>query len=214
MAHRAASEDSADVVLYADPAELLDDSALRVNARRRRRSLEHPALDLYGGYDNFLVRTALIRSEGYDPNERVVIDSAANVAELCKHLIYADQEHMVTVAVDGAMQLRAIHEVAIGHSSGVGITPQHLIKVAMLTTATAILVVHNHPSGWPRPSQDDLRMAEAASATLECTGITFMDSVIVGDRGWLSIAQDLGKPFKYANSVKADAVRWTVYPWK
>jgi DNA repair protein RadC len=153
------------------------------NPPRRRPTLEHPALDLYAGHDGFLVRTALIRSEKHSDKRPPKVTSGEDAARLCAHLKYADQEHMVVLSLSPLMQLRAIHETAIGQSSGVSQTMLHLVKVAVLTSSSAVIMVHNHPSGDPTPSPDDVKMTKTVLAGLECLGIMLLDHVIVATGG-------------------------------
>lgn len=156
-------------------------------ARRRRRRLEHPSLDLYGGHEGFIVRTALIRAENYDPERRPHIRDAADAALLLRHLVHADQEHLITIALDAGLGVLAIHEAAIGTSTGTIQTPQHLLKVALLAGGLSLVIAHNHPSGKPQPSHDDLQMTAHALVATSCVGLALLDSLIVAAGGWFSI---------------------------
>ncbi|MFC1601154.1 JAB domain-containing protein [Candidatus Sumerlaeota bacterium] len=55
---------------------------------------------------------------------------------------------------------------------------------------TAIIVVHNHPSGDPTPSAEDRRSTEHLKQTSELLGLKFLDHVIVGDDSFFSFAQE------------------------
>lgn len=88
--------------------------------------------------------------------------------------------------MDAGNQVLAIHEAAIGITSSSMTSAQHLSKVALLSGATSLAMVHNHPSGNPKPSADDEVITRKIKATLECIGITFLDHVIVGYDGWYS----------------------------
>ncbi|NIR28727.1 MAG: JAB domain-containing protein [Gammaproteobacteria bacterium] len=209
-----------DAVLYAPAKELtgteLDVDDLRATVtpnryekrgsefkRRGRRELEHAAVDLYGGWDNLLVRTALIRAEKYSDRRLPRIGSSEDVARLCKHLIYADNEHMVTVALDGQSRCRAIHEAAIGPAGHAVFTAQQVLKVAFLTGANAFVMVHNHPSGDPNPSPEDLQATTAVAEAAQCVGLTMLDHVVVAERGFFS--------FSWSGEVRDFANRQEVY---
>lgn len=183
--------EGADFIISMPSEDLADPSPALPNPPRRRATLEHPALDLYAGHDGFLVRTALIRSEKYSDVKRPKIANSEDAASLCSHLRYADQEHLVVLALDGQMKLRAIHEAAIGSSSSTSQTMNHLVKVATLTSSSAVIMVHNHPSGDPRPSPEDIAMTKQVKSGLECLGIVLMDHVIVAEEGATSMA-DMG----------------------
>lgn len=201
----------AGVILYAPASDLVQTERVRPNPDykadrpaklpkpRRRKALEHPALELYGGYDKFLVRTALIRAEGYDATKAVQISSPADVAQLCRHLVYADNEYLVTVALDRGNKLRAINEAGIGPADHVAFTAMQILKVAFLASASALVMVHNHPSGNPMPSGDDMRATQAVRKAADCVGLDVLDHVIVASEGWYSIAsgEEIGR------------VRWT-----
>ena len=50
-----------------------------------------------------------------------------------------------------------------------------------------VIFVHNHPSGDPEPSEDDIRLSERLAQAGEIVGIDVLDHIIVGDRGYLSL---------------------------
>ncbi len=173
-----------DEVLFGPAEEMATPVALAASPNpRRRRAVEHPALDLYAGESKYLVRTALIRAEGYPGRPGPKVTTGEAVARLCAHLVHADQEHMVAIAVDNRMQLRAIHEAAIGGSSSLGVEAQHLMKVAFLTSSTGMFMVHNHPSGSSLPSPEDISLTKHVKSALSCIGLRLVDHVIVSRDG-------------------------------
>jgi DNA repair protein RadC len=96
---------------------------------------------------------------------------------------------MVTVAINNHYKVVAIHEVAIGGRTNTAVAVKDLAKVAMLSGAHAIFMVHNHPSADPHPSNEDLAMTDAAKRHLKCLGIELIDHVIVGAEGHYSIVE-------------------------
>jgi DNA repair protein RadC len=173
------------------PSAALADPPPRARPNRARR-IEHPASDLYAGHDGFLVRTAIIRSDRFTSMRSAPqIMNGEAAAELCEHLAYSDQEHLVILALSSQMRLLAIHETAIGGASGVGQQPLHIIKVGVLVSSTRVIMVHNHPSGDPTPSREDELMTKAVEKALDCVGIILVDHVIVAADGHSSF-RDLG----------------------
>jgi DNA repair protein RadC len=106
------------------------------------------------------------------------------VAKLCQHIAMMDQEYMVTIAVSNDMRLMAIHEAAVGGRSRVGTVAVDIIKVPFLTGATALFLVHNHPSGVPIPSVEDFDMTDLVRRATECVGLTLLDHIVVAHEGW------------------------------
>lgn len=222
-----------DVVLYAPTRDLTDTediaaSSLHPNEgepprydptgrrparrrRRRQRALEHPALDLYGGYEGLLVRTALIRSDQYDDRDLPKVETVMDVALLCKHLIHSDQEHVVTIAADVLLHALAINEAAIGPANHASFTAMQVLKVAFLTSARGVFMVHNHPSGDPRPSNDDLMATRAVLKAAECLQLDFLDHIIVGRQGFVSFTQNA--PSLAEAAFSESGRHWRRMPW-
>lgn len=192
----AKKREGADEVIYVPTEELVAESIgetrLRPNAARKKkaaRKFEEPTLDLYGGFDSFLVRTALIRASDYDERNAPQVSSPEEVFALCKHLQQADQEHMVVIAVNNQLKLMAIHESAVGGMSSAAVEARQLLKVGFLAGAPSVFMVHNHPGGKPTPSQDDVQMTKNAKEALKCVGMRLLDHVIVARDGYFSLHQ-------------------------
>lgn len=193
---------AADVVLYAPSSELASSPSCRTARRnpdeypsemtRRRLSREAheiacppESLQVYAGNDGLLVRTALIRSAAYAKNADAapVITGSESISKLCRHLAYADQEHMVVIAIDSRLRAVAIFEAAIGGSMSTQTEMGHVIKIPLLVGTNAAAVVHNHPSGDSWPSKDDVKYTRDVRDALRCIGVKLIDHVIIGLRG-------------------------------
>lgn len=185
----------ADQIIYLPTDQLVEESIGSSKfyapnaAKRKRRFIEEAAVDLYGGYEGFLVRTALIRASDYDQKDAPVVGSPEKVASLTAHLAYADQEHFVVIAVNNQMKLLAIHEAAVGGTSSAAVELKQALKVAFLTSASACFIVHNHPGGSAEPSSDDVVVSSKIKAGMECVGVRFLDSVIVARSGYVSFME-------------------------
>ncbi len=64
--------------------------------------------------------------------------------------------------------------------------PREVVKRALELHATALILVHNHPSGDPTPSKDDIEMTKETQMAARVLGITVHDHVIVGNGLWVS----------------------------
>ena len=191
----------ADVVLRASARDLAESAAYFQNRTRKGGyRLESPApgfasepVTLYDGKERFLVRTALVRHEGFRSGRSPSLNTPRRVAELCRHLAAMDQEYMVTIAVDAGLHLVAIHETAIGQRSRSGVAAVDVVKIPLLTSSPAAFLVHNHPSGDATPSPEDLTTTELARKAVASVGLTLLDHVIVATEGWYSLmSKELG----------------------
>lgn len=189
----------ADDIIVVPVKELVSEtsSAYIPNERAQRRTKQRfevgPAA-LYAGYEKFLVRTALIRAQGYENKKGPTLATAEDVAALVQHLAHSDQEHMVVLPVNARQELLAIFEVAIGGTSSAQIELAHALKVPLLVSAPAVIIVHNHPSGRAEFSHDDVLMTHRLAQGLECIGVKLLDHVLIARDGFVSYTLTRGAP--------------------
>lgn len=81
----------------------------------------------------------------------------------------------------------AYHEVSRGTLDSVLVSPRDVFKAALLANAAAIVVGHNHPSGDPTPSPDDIALTRRLVEAGTLMGIDVLDHVVVGDGGYISL---------------------------
>jgi DNA repair protein RadC len=67
--------------------------------------------------------------------------------------------------------------------------PREIVKKCLQHNATALILAHNHPSGEPAPSREDVAMTEAINRAVQTIGVTVHDHIIVGKGRWLSFRQ-------------------------
>jgi len=144
------------------------------------------ALSLYAGHEALLVRTALIRPPGYKTSDRPRISDPYDVVRLVAHLKHSDQEHFVVISIDAVQTVLAIYEVAIGTRSSAQMDLRDVVKTVVLSGGVGAIIVHNHPSGNPKPSQHDLDTTVQVKAAMSCIGIQLQDHVIVALDGHTS----------------------------
>ncbi len=75
----------------------------------------------------------------------------------------------------------AYHEVSRGTIDSTLAHPREVFKAALLANAAAIVVSHNHPSGDPTPSPDDVELTRRLAAAGEVLGVPVLDHIIIGD---------------------------------
>ena len=90
-------------------------------------------------------------------------------------------EVFIVLCLTTTFHVMAYHEVGRGTLDTVLVNPREVFKAAVLANAAAIVVAHNHPSGDPTPSPDDLDVTRRLAAAGEVLGIAVLDHIIVGD---------------------------------
>lgn len=116
----------------------------------------------------------------YQPRK---INSAQDVAELAgEFLLEADREKFLLICLDTKNQPTHINIVSIGTLNASTVHPREIFKVAILANSAAIILAHNHPSGDPAPSVEDIEVTKRLVEAGEILGIRVLDHVIVGEQ--------------------------------
>jgi DNA repair protein RadC len=119
-----------------------------------------------------------------------VIGSFESVAAWARpRLAPLDHEEVWLLMVDGRNRLVATRRVAQGGLHGCALTPRDVLRPAVRESASAIVLVHNHPSGDPSPSPEDVVMTRAVSQAGEVVAIPLLDHVIVARGGAASLLE-------------------------
>jgi DNA repair protein RadC len=98
-------------------------------------------------------------------------------------------EHFGAVLLDTKHRVIRTAVVAIGTLNSTVVEPRDVFREAMLNTAAAIVVFHNHPSGDPSPSPDDIALTRRLAAVGELMGITVVDHIVLGDARYCSFKE-------------------------
>lgn len=121
-------------------------------------------------------------------SKRQVLASWASVIEYCRAaMAFSEREEFRILFLDKRNQLIADEVQQRGTVDHTPVYPREIVRRALELSATALVLVHNHPSGDPTPSQSDIRMTHDIIAISKPLGITIHDHVIVGRNGHASL---------------------------
>jgi DNA repair protein RadC len=102
-----------------------------------------------------------------------------------------DTEELWLLALDGRHGLRAARRVASGGIHGLHVAPRDVLRIALREAASGFVLVHNHPSGDPTPSDEDVAFTRAVADGALLVGTPLLDHVVVARRQARSLL-DLG----------------------
>jgi DNA repair protein RadC len=120
--------------------------------------------------------------------QRTMLSSWDAVIAYCRtSMAFADKERFRVLFLDKRNQLISDEVQQIGTVDHTPVYPREVIKRALELSATAIILVHNHPSGDPTPSQADIQMTKAIIDIAGPLGISVHDHIIVGKNGHASL---------------------------
>ncbi len=119
---------------------------------------------------------------------RPVLSSWSAVLDYCRTaMAFADKEQLRVLFLDKRNQLIADELQQIGTVDHTPVYPREVVKRALELSSTAIILVHNHPSGDPTPSTTDIEMTKSIAEIAKPLGIAVHDHIIVGKEGHASL---------------------------
>ncbi|OLR55439.1 hypothetical protein BHK98_04795 [Hornefia porci] len=119
---------------------------------------------------------------------RLSASSADEVAGLfMETLRYEKKEHFKSVMVNSRGDVISIDDVSVGELSSAVVHPREVFRQAVRRSAAGLIFVHNHPSGDPTPSEEDILTTKRLIAGGEVLGIRVLDHIVIGDGAYASL---------------------------
>ena len=138
-------------------------------------------------YAGLKIRVQLVR-EGTRQEYGKRISSSQDVVELvAPDLNKYDREVFLSLLLNTKNMPIGVDEVSIGCLNSSIIHPRELFKSAVLASASSLILIHNHPSGDPEPSREDLELTKRLVKAGDLMGIKILDHVIIAGDGYLSL---------------------------
>jgi DNA repair protein RadC len=135
-----------------------------------------------------IIHAAATRLTRGQVQKRQVLSSWSSVLDYCRTaMAFADKEQFRILFLDKRNQLIADEVQQRGTVDHTPVYPREVVKRALELSATAVILVHNHPSGDPTPSRADIVMTEAIVEVAKPLGIVVHDHIIVGKDGHASL---------------------------
>lgn len=126
-----------------------------------------------------------VATDAADPS---TVRSSADVAAwAAARLVTLDHEELWLLALDGRSRLRAVRCVAKGGLHGMGVRPADPLRLALRAAASGFVLVHNHPSGDPAPSAEDVAFTRRVASAAAIVGVPLLDHVVVTREGFASV---------------------------
>ena len=139
------------------------------------------------GYQGYKIGLRLVR-EGLEDYEPVTLSSSRQVYEFMREIEENDRESFYSIHLDGRNKVISCEEVAKGSGGSCPVSPKEVYKAALLTSAQAVIFVHNHPTGDPVPSTQDCDISQTLYDCGQLLGIKVLDNVIIGSGSYYSFA--------------------------
>ncbi|MDQ2688001.1 MAG: DNA repair protein RadC [Armatimonadota bacterium] len=121
---------------------------------------------------------------------RPAIGGPRDVANLLMpDLRYLKKETLKSILMDTKNRVLSIKTVSIGDLSSSIVHPREVFKDAIIASAASLIVAHNHPSGDPTPSADDVAVTKRLMDAGSILGIDLLDHIVIGDGKFVSLKE-------------------------
>ncbi len=119
---------------------------------------------------------------------RQLIRTPVDVHNLLKERMrYCDREHFLAVFLNTKHHVITVETISVGSLNSSLVHPRELFKNSIKRSAAALILVHNHPSGDPAPSIEDIEITRRLVEVGNIIGIQVLDHIIIGENGFVSM---------------------------
>ena len=124
------------------------------------------------------------------PGERPSIHGPSDAAALVQYEMSGlEQEHLRVILLDTRNRVLDVVEIYHGSVNSSQVKVGEVFRPAVRRNAPAIIILHNHPSGDPTPSPDDVAVTRAFIQAGEILNIDVLDHLVIGQAGWVSMKE-------------------------
>lgn len=130
------------------------------------------------------------RIQRYKPSERYVIRSPEDGADyVMEEMRNLKQEHLVALFLNTKNQIIHQQTIFIGSLNSSIVHPREIYREAVKRSAASIICAHNHPSGDPTPSQEDIHVTRRLVDAGKIMGIELLDHLVIGNNKFISLKE-------------------------
>ena len=126
-----------------------------------------------------------------EAGDKVAIKTPEDAVNLVQSRLKDKQkEYFLALLLNTRNQLIKVAEISIGSLDSSIVHPREVFKEAISASAASIIFAHNHPSGDPTASEDDITLTKRLAEVGELMGIDILDHIIIGDKIFLSLKRE------------------------
>lgn len=119
--------------------------------------------------------------------------SPHDVVSFCEpYMRNFEKEHFWALSLNAKNQILRCSEISVGLADAALVHPREVFRVALLSRAISLILVHNHPSGNPKPSRQDIKTTRRLIEAGELLGIPVLDHIVIGATdAWASVLREM-----------------------
>ena len=136
----------------------------------------------------YSIKTSRVKEEDF-PYAGQQLSCTSELLDFARSLRDSDIEKMTAVFLDAQNQVMGIY-IANGTVNQAVVYPREIIRHALLIGSSCIILIHNHPSGHPRPSDADIRLTRAIQEIAKLLDLLVHDHIIIGENNVFSFREE------------------------
>jgi len=110
-------------------------------------------------------------------------------ADFLNEFITSEKEHFICLHLNAQNRVKAYDVIHIGSLTNSIVHPREVLRSAIIASAASVIFIHNHPSGEPEPSIDDIELTNRLCKAFSIVGINVLDHIIISTGGYFSFKQ-------------------------
>ena len=123
--------------------------------------------------------------------ERIKISSPNDAAVvMMEEMRYYKKEYFKIILLDTKNNILKVSEISVGSLNSSIVHPREVFAEAIVNSSSSIILVHNHPSGEPEPSNEDIALTNRLAECGKIIGIKIIDHIIIGDGIFYSFKEE------------------------
>lgn len=133
------------------------------------------------------LKAAFELSKRINITKRERITSPQDAYEVLKPFSFKETEHFGVLTLNRKGFLINVHTISVGGTGKVSVSPKEVFNPAVRDLAEAVILFHNHPSGDPTPSSEDVKITQKLIKAGELIGIEVLDHIVLGRESFISL---------------------------
>lgn len=109
-------------------------------------------------------------------------DDAVNIGKSFMHIHEEPEEYMYMICMNTKNKIIGVFEISHGSVNSSIVSPREVYQKALLANAVSIIMLHNHPSGDPTPSREDIEVTKRLYEAGKILNIQLLDHIVIGDK--------------------------------
>lgn len=137
-----------------------------------------------------IVSIQMVREKYMEGEYNIKVESPSIAADVAnKFLEDKDREYLIVFSLNTQNDINSLNVVSVGSLNQSIVHPREVFKTAILSNAASIILAHNHPSGNPTPSSEDINATTRIKECGDILGIKLLDHIIIGNEDWISFKE-------------------------